>query len=209
MQIVLRFIWILLLYPYVCLAICNDQLQLERSQQLDKLAQADDLDRKDWDKKVMEIIIKNDLIRRKQVARIFAEGCFKEAKDYMNAALIYQHGDVPDHYYLAFIWSRKAAELGDLHGQAFSALAIDRYLNSIGHKQLFGSQYSKTINDACFCMSSVEPSFPDSFRKAYSGRSLQESYDSMATLNPPNCPRIECDYPLLQPTPKGSIIGLW
>jgi len=39
-----------------------------------------------------------DLKRRKRVGQIFAEGYMRTAQDYSAAALIYQHGVVPDHY---------------------------------------------------------------------------------------------------------------
>ena len=86
------------------------------------------------------IFLENDLARRKRVGEIFGEGCLKTPRDYLNAALIYQHGEVSDHYYQAFIWANRALSLGDDKASQFVALTIDRYLVSIGHKQLFGSQ---------------------------------------------------------------------
>ena len=58
-------------------------------------------------------MLEHDLIRRKRVGEIFGEGCFKTAKDYSAASLIFQHGDTPDHYYQA-LWANRAVELGDI-----------------------------------------------------------------------------------------------
>lgn len=57
-------------------------------------------------------------------------------------------------------------------------------------------------------MQPVEHSVPDDFRKEYSGRSLDDNYKIMASINETSCPSIECST-TLQPTPKGNVIGLW
>ena len=49
----------------------------------------------------------------------------RTAQDYSAAALIYQHGVVPDHYQQAFIWSNRAIEEGDVKEKQLAALAID------------------------------------------------------------------------------------
>lgn len=41
--------------------------------------------------------------RRKIVSELFARGCLKSADDYNKAALIFQHGTIPEHYYQALI----------------------------------------------------------------------------------------------------------
>lgn len=197
--------------------ICVDNLKLQqaRSRELQQLVIADQLDRKEnastlidknWDK-----INKRDLARRKRVGEIFGEGCFKSSKDYLAAAFIYQHGDIPDHYYQTYIWAKRAAELGDENGKGMAALAIDRYLISIGKKQLFGSQFyieKLKPNEECFCREAVEPSFPDSLRVAYSGITLKKRYDrDVEFLGLKHCPE-KCSA-TLKPTLKGDVPGLW
>lgn len=181
----------------------------ERSLELKKLAEQDQEDRKasnippeEWSK-----ISKRDAKRRKRVGEIFGEGCFHVGEDYDHAALIYQHGDTPDHFYQAFMWALKASELGVVDAKQFSALAIDRYLNSIGKKQLFGSQAMKF--NGCFCMVPVEPTFPDATRQNYAGFSLIDKYNWIASLNEDkNCTNTECDLNLLA-SPQGTILGFW
>src|SRR4051812_30321390 len=71
----------------------SPHLQDEKSAQLIKIVNEDQADRSgpydsiDWKK-----VNPRDLARRIEVARIFAEGCFKTASDYGSAALIFQHG---------------------------------------------------------------------------------------------------------------------
>jgi hypothetical protein len=193
------------------ICINSPKIQDERSGELRLLAAEDQKDRENWEnisEEQLGLIMQRDLHRRMRVGEIFGEGCFKMPEDYMNAALIYQHGDTSDHFYQAFIWSKRAYELGSTSAQAFSALAIDRYLVSIGMKQLFGSQYFKLNQDACLCMQPVEPSFPNSTRKNYSGRTLEDNYKIMSSFNSADCPNVECTNEL-QSTPEGSIIGFW
>ncbi|EKE01026.1 MAG: hypothetical protein ACD_21C00240G0002 [uncultured bacterium] len=204
--------------PFVSTCINNPKLQQARSLELKKLVAADqkcrtskngemaDANKIDWSK-----VTKQDLARRKRVGEIFGEGCLKSPEDYLAAALIYQHGDVPDHYYQTYIWANHAAELGEKEAKSLAAKAIDRYLVHIGKKQLFGTQYSSTSpKDWCYCMSQVEPSFPDDLRKEYLGQPLDEySRDHFAMFNKgKNCPNVECSKNL-KPTPKGTVPGLW
>lgn len=188
----------------------NPDVQRDRSKELEALAKADQSDRKNpltSEAALLKMTI-NDLSRRKRVGEIFGEGCFKTASDYMSGAIIYQHGNIPEHNYQAFIWARKAVELGDNAGKHFSALAIDRYLVATGRKQLFGSQFLMKGLTACPCMEPVEMSFPDAKRKLYSGQTLDESYQHMVKEIGKQCPKVECDTPL-KPTPRGSVEGFW
>ena len=201
----------------------NPELQKARSLELQKLVAADqarrvskngeliDLSKVDWNKFNIE-----DLATRKRVGEIFAEGCLTTAKDYLAAALIYQHGNIPDHFYQTYIWAARAAKIGGNEAEIKSAkelvaLAIDRYLVSLGNKQLFGTQFhSASSENPRVCMSQVEPSFPDALRKEYLGQSLHErSLQNFALFNKgKNCPNVECSKNL-KPTPKGTFLGLW
>jgi len=91
-----------------------------------------------------------DLDRRMKLAKIEAKGCLFEQDDYLIAALVYQHGQLTEHYLQAIIYANKAASLKKAnlgpYGQAFDntdglqQVTIDRYLMSLGYKQLFGTQ---------------------------------------------------------------------
>lgn len=193
---------------------CADhpEIQEERSQELQRLKEADQREREGFEQfseAQWQQLWENDLIRRKRVGEILAEGCFHVAKDYMAASLIYQHGDVPDHYYQAFIWANRAVELGDEDAKHFVALTIDRYLVSIGKKQLFGSQAYVDHIGGCFCLQPIEKSFTDTIRKDYLFPSLQEMYQWLASVNEgKDCLNNECETSL-KPTPHGSVPGFW
>jgi hypothetical protein len=194
----------------------NPKIMKMRSKELQDLVYEDQKVRSDYfhmTKNNIMKMMKNDLERRKRVGEIFGEGCFNTAKDYMAAALIYQHGTTPDHFFQTFIWANKAAQLGDKNGKQLAALGIDRYLMSIGKKQLFGSQFTAAnilgSPNYCFCMVPIESSFPEKFREEYFGRSLKKNYAMLAEVNKgKNCSNKECST-VLEQTPRGTIPGFW
>lgn len=194
----------------------DSKMQEARSKELAQLVALDQKEREHFNTHMtlneINNQIKNDLIRRTRVGEIMAEGCFKTASDYAAASLIYQHGDVPDHYYQAFIWANRAISLGDIKQKGLAAMTIDRYLISIGKKQIFGSQfYAKNVRgNGCFCLQPIERSFPDSLRIEYLGKKLADQYDYLSKLNNKemNCSAVECPTKLSS-TPKGTIPGFW
>ena len=163
----------------------NPKVQEARSHELKALYDGDQDDRKEieahldkvWPKDKVETMSRNDAERRRRVAEIFADGCFKTAADYAHAAMIYQHGIVPDHFYQTFIWSQRAVELGDPSQKHLMALGVDRYLMNLGQKELFGSQAKKiNFDDLCWCLAPIEPSFPESVRQEYLGKTKADQF---------------------------------
>jgi hypothetical protein len=192
----------------------DPQRMTVRSQELVQIVKVDQDERKAFQTKSpkeMQEMAKRDVLRRKRVGEIFGEGCFSKAQDFANAALVYQHGDVPEHFFQTFIWAKRAVELGDPTQKRLMALGIDRYLVNIGKKQLFASQASmeNPTADACWCMQPVEESFPDGLRKKVSGNNLSQATEWIQELNEgKNCPDQYCSKQL-KPTPKGSVPGFW
>ena len=197
--------------PFVsCL---QDKARLElRSKELQALVKADQDDRDDWQGKSpdeMNEVVKRDEVRRKRVGEIFGEGCFSKHEDYAAAALVYQHGDNPDHFFQTYIWSKRGVDLGDSKQKRMMVLGIDRYLVTVGQKQLFGSQATKPNSEICWCLQQVEMNFPDKLRKQYAGKSYVEALDWLKELNVgKTCPNKECTQDL-KPSPKGTVPGLW
>ena len=194
--------------------------QAARSAELQKIEAADQADRKMFEapksissSKLLKMG-QRDVLRRQRVGEIFGEGCFRVAADYAAAALVYQHGDMPDHSFQAFVWAKRAVDLGDNSQRSLVGLAIDRYLVKTRHKALFGSEsHPSDTGDlkSCYCMAPVEASFPDSLRMMYIGRTLQEALDYTLRdhINAgKNCPNTFCDEELTA-SPQGTVPGLW
>ena len=181
-----------------------------RSAQLQKLKKADQEDRKNGKLKPGTEL--RDRQRRQRVGSIFGEGCFKTSDDFSAAALIFQHGDRPEHFMQTFLWSKRAVELGDEKQKRLMLLGIDRYLVNIGHKQLFASQYylPSLKPGTCWCLQQTEESVTDSFRLKYGGQSYAKRLAYLNELNKGlNCPLEECRNQPLEASPKGTVPGLW
>ncbi|HWU41977.1 MAG TPA: hypothetical protein VN132_01025 [Bdellovibrio sp.] len=139
----------------------DTEKQKLRSEELQKIAQEDQADREkpfdqiDWNK-----VVPRDEARRERVGQIFGEGCFKTAQDYAAAALVYQHGTIPDHAFQTFIWAKRAVELGDNTSKWLMAAGIDRYLVRSGYKQLFATQGVRPIGAKCCALIVSKKAFP-------------------------------------------------
>ncbi len=185
-----------------------------RSKELREIVIIDQRDRENFFNKTpteLHDLAKRDSLRRKRVGEIFLEGCFATAQDFAAGALVYQHGDSPEHYLKAYRWASKAVELGDASQRQLSAMAIDRYLVALGRRQLFGSQaHRKDLAEGgCWCLKQVEEGFPDEVRKSITGKTLLEALTWVRGLNPrQECPVAMCSEELL-PSPRGIVPGLW
>lgn len=202
---------------------CADsKTQARRSAELQKIREADQADRA-WQtsgpngspqptQALLDKMARNDLQRRKRVGEILGEGCFKTSDDYKAAFTIYQHGNTADQYFQAYLWSNKAFALGDTKVKPMVAEAVDRYLVSIGHKELFGTQAFQTVApNGCWCIQPIEDSFPASIRNEYRG-GVNAAYTGLPYLKILNqgthCSVSYCSTDLL-PSPQGTVPGLW
>jgi hypothetical protein len=91
----------------------------------------------------------NDALRRKRVHQLLDEGALRTARDFSDAAIIFQYGQEPDDYLLAHVLALIAVAKGDKNGREIAAITLDRYLQSIGQSQIFGTQYltDRTLRD--------------------------------------------------------------
>ncbi len=182
--------------------------QTARSRELQRIVAADQSDRKVIPMPA-EVFLR-DRQRRERVGQIFGEGCFTTAADYAAAALVYQHGDRPDHFLQTFHWAKRSFELGDANQKRLMALGLDRYLVNVGHKQLFASQANKVVKEMCWCLEPLESTFPEAMRKDYMSTSLAEQLAWIDGLNKGTAcpPAKECAHDL-KPTPRGTVPGFW
>lgn len=81
-----------------------------------------------------------DAARRQRVRELLDFGALQSGADFYYAAFIFQHGNEPDDYLLAHTLSMAALARG-YDAAWISAATLDRYLQSIGTPQIFGTQY--------------------------------------------------------------------
>lgn len=159
--------------------------------------------------------VRPDVENRKEVATLFAEGCFTTGRDYHNAALVFQHGDVPDHFYQTYIWANRAVELGDPQARWLIPRAIDRWSLNSGYKQLFATNlvtesYFSPVTVASqktWCVWPNASLITDSQRRAFGLKTLAEQVARAKAMNPGPSTGI-CAIQLPDP-PRGLFAGVW
>lgn len=197
---------------------CDGDDYINHSKELKKLYEEDQAERADFthaDENRLVAMLKHDRVRRIRVAEIFAKGCLKSAEDYLNAATIFQHGEVPDHFYQTYLWAKKAFDMGLEEAGAMAANGIDRYLMNTGRNQLYGGQAitepGKPNRDRpCFCLWPIESSFSDTQRKALKFRTQTQIQEWLKDMNKDRkgCSNAVCKIDA-KAVPRGSLPGVW
>ena len=83
-----------------------------------------------------------DAARRARVRQVLDEGLLRAADDYYFAAMVYQHGEVPEDYLLAHVFAMVAQAAGSPDAAWIAAATLDRFLRNVDRAQIFGTQYS-------------------------------------------------------------------
>lgn len=116
-----------------------------------------------------------DSVRRAEAKILLANGELKTAQDFHDAALIFQHGHDPDDYLLAHILAIDAIALGDASSKWVAAATLDRYLQSVGQKQIFGTQ--STSKAYLFLLQHKDDPNPKNSSEAQQKGYTQEPFD--------------------------------
>jgi hypothetical protein len=93
-------------------------------------------DHVDWN-----AVTKADGARREQTRRLLEAGTLHTGEDYQHAAFVFQHGDSAADYLLAHTLAMVAVAKGKATAIWIAAATLDRYLQNIGQKQIFGTQF--------------------------------------------------------------------
>lgn len=193
---------------------CPPERYEQASARLEAIRAADQEERKDG--RLGPDSIPRDTERRREVAELFAEGCIKSGRDNHNAAQVFQHGSVPDHYYQTYIWAARAVQLGDEEARRLIPRGIDRYLLSSGYRQLFGTNATgqmqtnaagKPTGEMVWCLPPVAEDFTDEARIAMGEEPLAEKLAWVAEMNSSGEGAF-CDDDLADP-PHGLFPGIW
>lgn len=132
----------------------------------------------EWDQ-----LAKRDAVRRKRAIEIYRSGGLLTAGDYFDAALILQHGTAPDDYLLAHVLCTVAVVKGDTDAPWLSAATLDRYLQSIQRKQIFGTQYDGDEKKGYTYEPYDDSLLTDSVRKAVQVPTRAEQLKGLQNLN--------------------------
>lgn len=87
-------------------------------------------------------IEKDDALRREQTRALLVKGELQAGQDFRLAALVFQHGSEPGDYLFAHTLAMVALAKGDRSASWIASASLDRYLQSIGRPQIFGTAFT-------------------------------------------------------------------
>jgi len=110
--------------------------------EMQQIYEADQQVRKDFVEfsRAADALVPGDAQRRSQTSRLLADGKLRTAEDYTRAAFVFQHGSTPDDFLFAHTLAMVAAAKGDEDALWIASATLDRYLQSTGKRQIFGTQ---------------------------------------------------------------------
>jgi hypothetical protein len=85
-----------------------------------------------------------DAARRTRTKALLDAGELQSGDDFYHAAFVFQHGNAADDYLLAHTLAMVAIARGRGDATWIATATLDRYLQRIGQKQVFGTQYTRS-----------------------------------------------------------------
>lgn len=113
-------------------------------------------------------MIADDAARRTRTRALLDTGKLTTAEDYYAAAFVFQHGAQPDDFLLAHTLALAAAARGRKDASWIAAATLDRYLQHIGQKQIYGTQFRRTGSEPMTQDPYDRALIPDALRTALS-----------------------------------------
>lgn len=151
----------------------------EAGDELAKLFAEDQADRSTDDINWEEVGAR-DAARLARVKQLYHSQKLESGVDYYHAAMILQHSLIPDDYLLAHEFCVVAISQGVESAKWLAAASEDRFLNSIGRPQRFGTQYRK---DGFWSQCEIRPDVEDSLRAALNVPSLLQAQARLEEMN--------------------------
>lgn len=129
-----------------------DLAKLEAADQADRTLGANKIN---WD-----VVDKHDAERRIQVLKFLSTGEIRTSEDFLDASIIFQHGDSVKDAQLAFSFATTAVALDPSAQDAKSimAQAWDRIMRRSGKPQWYGTQYVRSKATGKWTLYQTDPS---------------------------------------------------
>jgi len=122
--------------------------------------------------------------RRARVLEILKTAELTTGDDFFNAALVLQHGEIPEDFLLAHVLATASAMRGHKTGAWLAAATLDRYLQRIGKPQVFGTQYVRSNGASEWSQGDYSRELlSDGMRKAFGVPELAKQVARMEQMN--------------------------
>jgi hypothetical protein len=110
--------------------------------EMQQIYEADQQARKDFVEfsRAADALVPGDAERRIQTRKLLANDKLRTAEDYTRAAFVFQHGNTPDDFLFAHTLAMIAAARGEEDALWIASATLDRYLQSTGKRQIYGTQ---------------------------------------------------------------------
>jgi len=137
----------------------------------------------DWSKLATE-----DAARRTRARALLEQGALTTATDFDAAALVFQHGSEPGDFLLAHVLATRALALGRKESEWIAASSLDRYLQSIGAGQVYGTQVSASTEHGPTLEPFDKALVPDAVRRSMGAPTVAELEARVAAAAAPALP---------------------
>ncbi len=140
------------------------------------------------DRAFVERMIAADAERRTRTRALLDAGRLTTGADYYAAAFVFQHGDHPDDYLLAHSLALAAVARGKPDASWIAAATLDRYLQTIWQRQIYGTQFATRPGLTTTQEPYDRALIPDSLRTALGVPVLAKQQERLAEMQAANRP---------------------
>lgn len=157
----------------------------KNNEELARIFKEDQSDRMPKDGKAIDwkIVGPRDKARLARVKELYEQNGLQTGADYFYAAMILQHGEVPEDYLLAHELCVVAISKGEARAKWLAAASEDRFLMNIGRPQRFGTQYRSDGPKAPVLLYTMGAGVTDELRRAMEVPPLAEAKAREAEFN--------------------------
>ncbi len=128
------------------------------------------------------VVSARDEVRELRIKELIQADALGTGADYYHAAMILQHASTPNDYLLAHDLCVVAIGKGVDGAKWLAAASLDRFLTSIDRAQRFGTQFQSKRATQRPRLLAVDPSVPDSLRRAFNVPTLDEARKNEAQM---------------------------
>lgn len=114
-----------------------------------------------------------DKKRLERVREMYQGDKLATGPDYYYSAMILQHSSTATDYLLAHELCVVAISMGESRTKWLAAASEDRFLQSIGRSQRFGTQYKSNGPNTPFLLGKIEDGVTDNLRRAFNAPTLE------------------------------------